>query len=87
MALATFARSVSSIGAGIVIGFIFSWQMTLLIIGFAPFMLASGYVQGRARVGGLAKKNDGLEEAGKVHWVTIHLITSKSSLYTHVTLI
>ena len=64
--LATFCQSMSSIGAGIIIGFIYSWELTLLILGFAPFMLASGFIQMKVLSGNAGDKKTALENAGKV---------------------
>jgi ATP-binding cassette, subfamily B (MDR/TAP), member 1 len=59
-------QSVASIGTGIIIGFIFSWELTLFIIGFVPLFLISGVLQMKAMKGFSSNDNDHLEQAGKV---------------------
>jgi ATP-binding cassette subfamily B (MDR/TAP) protein 1 len=59
-------QSFASIGTGIIIGFIFSWELTLFIIGFIPFFLISGVLQMKVMKGFSSNDNAHLELAGKV---------------------
>ncbi len=58
--------NVSNLGVGIIIAFIFSWPITLLILGFMPFLILGGVFQTKMLAGfsGHDKKN--LEESGKL---------------------
>ena len=58
--------SVSSILTGLVIGFVYSWQLTLLILGFAPFLIGAGYMEVRMISGGSNESKEAFEAAGKV---------------------
>ncbi|KAK2154279.1 hypothetical protein LSH36_272g05058 [Paralvinella palmiformis] len=64
--LSTFFRSLASIGAGIIIGFVYSWEMTLLILGIVPFVFIGGYTSMKIRSSNTEDKNKGLEHAGKI---------------------
>ena len=58
--------TVSSIGTGVIIGFIFSWKLTLGILAFVPFILAAGVLQMKMLGGYTKEGNEALEHAGKV---------------------
>lgn len=64
--LATMFQGLASVGAGIAIGFAYSWKLTLLIVGFAPVMLASGAVQMKVMSGNKEANRAAMEDAGKV---------------------
>lgn len=52
--------------AGLVIGFVYSWKLSLLICGFAPLMMIGGFVQMRVMTGGVKGDKKALEQAGKI---------------------
>ena len=58
--------TISSIGTGIIIGFIYSWKLTLGILAFVPFILAAGVLQMKMLGGYTKEGNEALESAGKV---------------------
>jgi ABC-type multidrug transport system fused ATPase/permease subunit len=58
-------QSIAAIGAGLIIGFVYSWQLTLLVLAFAPFMLISGFIQMRV-VQTRGGKSDPIEQAGSI---------------------
>jgi len=58
--------SMCSLISGVVIAFIYSWQITLLIIAFLPFLILGGYLQMRMLTGAAGKNKEALEAAGKV---------------------
>ena len=62
----TIIQSLSCLGAGFVIGFIYSWKLTLMIIGFVPFILAAGMLQMKIMGGSAKQSQSSLEGAGKV---------------------
>ena len=66
--LGTFSQAITSIGTGIVIGLIYSWKLTLLILAFAPPILVGGVL--RARMMGesySSRSKKALGESGKVY--------------------
>ena len=64
--LAMVIQSLGSIGFGIVIGFVYSWKLTLVLLGFAPFMLIAGFIKMRIMAGTRGELNRKMEEAAKV---------------------
>lgn len=69
-------QSLASIGTGIIIGFVYCWQLALFIIGFMPFILIAGMLQMKIAKGFSGKNNAALEEAGKVCKYLIILLIS-----------
>ena len=67
--LGTLVSTVSSIGTGVIIGFIFSWKLTLGILAFVPFILAAGVLQMKMLGGYTKEGNEALEHAGKVCYI------------------
>jgi ABC-type multidrug transport system fused ATPase/permease subunit len=68
------------VGAGIVIGFIYSWKRTLLILGFLPFLIVGGVLQMKVMQGYSGKGQEALEGAGKVAIEAIENIRTVASL-------
>ena len=48
------------------IGFVYSWELTLAILAFAPFLVLGGTLQMKMMSGGVGKSQGTLEGAGKV---------------------
>ena len=61
--------SLSSILAGLIIAFVYSWKMTLVILGFVPFLVAGGFLQMTMLQGAAGKNKEALEAAGKVNFM------------------
>lgn len=59
-------QNLAALGTGIIISFVYSWQLTLLVLGFVPFMVAGGFFQSRLMTGFASKDKQKFEEAGKV---------------------
>ena len=57
--------NVANLGVGLVIAFIYGWAITLLILAFIPFMIASGVFQTKVLSGFSGKDKEAIEEAGK----------------------
>ncbi len=53
-------------GVGIIIGFAYCWQLTLLMLAFVPLILFGGLLQIRLTARFARKDKEILEEAGKV---------------------
>jgi len=62
--LGTAIQSISSIVTGIIIAFVYSWELSLFIIGLSPFFAVGGYLEMKIMVG-LAGSEE-LEGAGQV---------------------
>ena len=59
-------QSVSAILMGVIIGFIYSWQLTLLVMAFVPFIGIAGLLQMKIISGYSQDGQAALEGAGKV---------------------
>lgn len=64
--IGTMLQNLASLGTGIVLSFVFSWQLTLLVLGFVPLMVAGGFLQSRLMTGFASKNKETYESAGKV---------------------
>ena len=64
--LGTMTQSLSSVGTGLVIGFVYSWQLTLGILAFVPFISIAGFIQMKLLGGYSQESQEALESAGKV---------------------
>ncbi|PVD39429.1 hypothetical protein C0Q70_02059 [Pomacea canaliculata] len=73
-------QNVANMGTALVISFIYGWQLTLLIIGFLPFIIAGGYMQIRIMAGVAGSNKTALEEAGKTATEAIENIRTVVSL-------
>jgi len=77
--LGSLIQSLSSIGTGVLIAFIYSWEFALFILGIAPFFLIGSYLEMKLFAGFAA--TEALEEAGQVsHQLKLH-----NDLYRPVT--
>ncbi len=56
----------ANLGVGILIAFAFGWAITLLILGFVPFLIIGGVFQTKLMTGFASKDKEILEQAGKV---------------------
>jgi ABC-type multidrug transport system fused ATPase/permease subunit len=61
-------QNVVSLGGGIVIGFVFSWQLTLLVLAFVPLMVIGGALQSRLMTGFSTNDKQTMEDTGKVRY-------------------
>jgi ATP-binding cassette subfamily B (MDR/TAP) protein 1 len=61
-----FCQQIVTLGLGIVIGFVFSWQLTLLMIAFLPFTILGTYLQIHLASVFERKDRKFIEDAGKV---------------------
>jgi len=62
--LGTLVQSVSGIGTGVIIAFVYSWELSLFILGLVPFIAVGGYLEMKV-LSGLSGK-EALEGAGQV---------------------
>ena len=71
--------NIGNLGVGLAIAFFYSWAITLLILGFLPFIILSGVLQTKMLTGFSGKDKVVLEEAGQVG--ISHFITNKVKFY------
>lgn len=64
--LGTMLQVMSAVVAGIVIGFIYSWQLTLGLLAFAPILLLAGVMEMKMWTGQDTLDKELYENAGKV---------------------
>lgn len=64
--LGTVFMSIANMGVAIIISFVYGWKMTLVILGFMPFILLGGFMQIKLLAGQAGKNKEALEGAGKV---------------------
>ena len=53
------------LGVALGIGFGFSWKLTLVTLGFIPFLIVGGLIEMQLIVGAEIEENNTYDEAGK----------------------
>ena len=59
--------NLASLGAGLVIGFVYSWKLALLVVAFGPAIAIGELIEMEILQGTTTKSSKALEEAGKVN--------------------
>lgn len=77
----------ASVGTGVIIGFVYSWKLTLVILGFIPFIIGAGLLQMKVIQGFSGEGQKALEGAGKVAAEVITNIRTVASLTREQTFI
>ncbi|KAI0212572.1 ATP-dependent translocase ABCB1 [Lamellibrachia satsuma] len=78
--LASTLQGAVSVVTGIVIGFIYSWELTLAILAFAPFLILGGMLQFKMMSGDTGTSQGLLEGAGKIATESMENIRTVASL-------
>lgn len=73
-------QNFSSLGAGIIISFVYSWQLTLLVLAFVPLMILGGFLETRLITGFAKNDRKDLENAGKISLSAIQNIRTVAQL-------
>ncbi|XP_012936337.1 ATP-dependent translocase ABCB1 isoform X2 [Aplysia californica] len=78
--LGSVLMSLANMGTAIVISFFYGWKLTLVILGFMPFIVLGGIMQIKLLAGQAGKNREALEGAGKVATESIENIRTVASL-------
>ncbi|XP_067649961.1 ATP-dependent translocase ABCB1-like [Haliotis asinina] len=73
-------EAVGTVGAALVIAFIYGWKLALTILCFMPVMIGAGVIQGRIFKGFSKADKESVEQAGKICSETTASIRTVASL-------
>ncbi|CAF5118273.1 unnamed protein product, partial [Rotaria sp. Silwood1] len=69
--IGTMLQNIATLSTGIIINFVFSWQLALLVLAFVPFMVAGSFLKNYLMKGFASKDKKSIENAGKVRLLFI----------------
>ncbi|NWR42889.1 MDR1 protein, partial [Regulus satrapa] len=78
--LGLMTMTVFTLATAIIIAFVYSWQLTLLILACVPFIVGANAVNASSMSGHAAEDQKALEEAGRISTETVENIRTVASL-------
>ncbi|MBN3289856.1 ABCBB protein, partial [Polypterus senegalus] len=78
--LGLLTKCICTLLVAVIVAFVFSWQLTLLILACIPFLVGANFIQMKSVAGHTSKDQSALEASGKISTETVENIRTVASL-------